>query len=515
MGKKNLDRLFQEKFKDFSEVPDDKVWRKISTSLDAKHKKRRVIPFWLKLGGVAALLAVAIYLINPFDSSKDGIPAVTGIEKSEEDNTSEEINRSNPFQNAHPESEDAVADVDSDAKGEENDTSKEEELISTIDTEEKEDTPFQSSAISKTQKSHVVQNGPTTRSVEQGDLTHIAVDKNSEESVKPTDIVQNNSDEGLPTKELEEGDLESQKELLEDNLPKSNNTGIAKVGETTSEEVVEKSEKKSIYDEIEEHGVEEPVASEAVSTRWAIGANIAPVYFNSIGEGSPIHSSFTANSKSGNVNLSYGLSVAYALSKKLSIRSGINKVDYGYDTNDVEFSPSLAASNSLEFAGGKGQFENIDYATNSESLVVESMDGFSAPIKEAAAAPELTGKSTARTGIMGQQFGYLEIPLELNYALLDKRFGVNLVGGLSSLFLMDNSVIISSGDLTTEIGEANNLNSVNFSGNIGFGVNYKFTSKIQLNVEPVFKYQLNTFSNTAGDFQPFSIGVYSGLNFRF
>ena len=39
--------------------------------------------------------------------------------------------------------------------------------------------------------------------------------------------------------------------------------------------------------------------------------------------------------------------------------------------------------------------------------------------------------------------------------------------------------------------------------------------KVQLNIEPVFKYQLNTFSDTAGNFQPFTIGIYSGLNFKF
>ena len=116
---------------------------------------------------------------------------------------------------------------------------------------------------------------------------------------------------------------------------------------------------------------------------------------------------------------------------------------------------------------------------------------------------------------MEQQFGYLEIPVELNYVLFDKRFGINLIGGVSSLFLVDNAISLTSGELTTEVGEANNINSVNFSTNVGFGVNYKLTPKVQLNIEPVFKYQLNTFSKTDGTFNPFSIGVYSGLSFRF
>jgi hypothetical protein len=98
---------------------------------------------------------------------------------------------------------------------------------------------------------------------------------------------------------------------------------------------------------------------------------------------------------------------------------------------------------------------------------------------------------------------------------VDKRFGVDLIGGVSSLFLVDNAVLLESNELITEVGEANNINSMNFSANFGMGLNYKFSPKIQINVEPVFKYQLNTFSNVSGNFRPYSIGVYSGFSFRF
>ena len=116
---------------------------------------------------------------------------------------------------------------------------------------------------------------------------------------------------------------------------------------------------------------------------------------------------------------------------------------------------------------------------------------------------------------MSQQFGYLELPIEVNYALIDKKFGVNIIGGVSSLFLIDNAVSLTAGELTTEIGEANNINDLNFSANMGLGFNYKFSPKISFNLEPIFKYQLNTFSEVDGTFLPYSIGVYSGLSFKF
>ena len=128
---------------------------------------------------------------------------------------------------------------------------------------------------------------------------------------------------------------------------------------------------------------------------------------------------------------------------------------------------------------------------------------------------DFSAKTPSNEGEMIQQFGYVEVPVELNYAVTDGKLGVNIIGGVSSLFLVDNSISLESGNLKTDIGEANNINSLNFSTNVGLGLNYKVTPKIQLNVEPVFKYQLNTFSNSSGNFQPFSLGVYSGLSFKF
>lgn len=116
---------------------------------------------------------------------------------------------------------------------------------------------------------------------------------------------------------------------------------------------------------------------------------------------------------------------------------------------------------------------------------------------------------------MVQEFGYLEVPMELNFNLLDRKLGVNLVGGISSLFLVNNSVTLESAGSSTEMGEANNLNDVNFSTNLGLGINYKISEKMKVHLEPVFKYQLNMFSDVEGSFQPYTLGVYTGMSFKF
>ena len=282
---------------------------------------------------------------------------------------------------------------------------------------------------------------------------------------------------------------------------------IAKNEEAVAQEE-EDAGKKSIYEAIEEQqALENAVAEAQPKDKWSMGPSIAPVYFNTLGEGSPIHSNFASNSKSGKVNLSYGLQVNYNLTEKLSIRSGIHKVDFGYDTNDIVFTSSLTTSTNEII-------DNITYAQTSKNLVVESKSNSQAATFDSGSEVAAGGIAPLE-GRMVQQLGYLEVPMELNYAVIDKRLGVNIIGGISSLFLVDNAVTLESDDLVTEMGQANNVNSLNFSTNVGIGVNYEISPKLQLNVEPMFKYQLNTFSETAGNFRPYTVGVYSGLNFRF
>lgn len=117
---------------------------------------------------------------------------------------------------------------------------------------------------------------------------------------------------------------------------------------------------------------------------------------------------------------------------------------------------------------------------------------------------------------MVQKMGYIEVPLELSYALVNKKFGIDVIGGVSTLFLNNNNIYVTSTQgYNVEVGEAENLNDVHFSTNFGVGFKYRFWKSFQANFEPTFKYQLNTFSGDAGNFKPYFIGLYSGISFSF
>lgn len=523
MGKKNIDKLFQEKLKDFSESPGENVWNSIGVSLNEKKKKRRIIPIWWKLGGVAALLAIALYVINPFQDTEGIAPVLTDIEKTDDKNSYEENQQKNVLENSTITNDEAIVKTGNEIKSskvnEDNLSSSSEKNTQAVSKENKKER--QKKDLFKLSKKDV-------SAIKQ--LTTIQKQENSSDTRK-TDVISSNEAVGVLNNsqrntiasannaEQSPSDkivVESSEEGDKNIMIKPNEEGIAQVEDEEQKIIEEGANKKSIFDEIEAQKKEEEevLAENTNKGKWSAGASVAPVFFNSIGEGSPVHSIFVANSKSGDVNLSYGLSISYKINKKLSIRSGLHKVDYGYDTNDIEFSSVL--NNSAE-----AQIDNINYTATAKNLVVVSK--VNRPIEfsneknlSIADAPlDVSAKSVAQDGTLAQQFGYLEVPVELNYTLIDNRFGINLIGGMSSLFLVDNSITVSTGDLTTEVGKANNINNVNFSTNVGLGVNYKVTPKIQFNIEPIFKYQLNTFSNVDGSFNPFSIGIYSGLSFKF
>lgn len=273
-----------------------------------------------------------------------------------------------------------------------------------------------------------------------------------------------------------------------------------------AEKEEENPEEKTIEDaiadqeEIKEEN-ENDDSENALFKKWDVAPNIAPVYYNSLSSGSPIDEQFKSNPKKGQVNVSYGINVSYALNKKLKLRSGINRLEVGYNTENVAVLPA-------EEASGDIIIKNIDLSAAATELNIGSSNGFA--VSQIPASFESLFDAS-----LEQRFGYLEVPLELSYKLTDRKLSINVIGGLSSFFLNKNEVFAKNSGNTTYLGKANNLNDVSFSTNIGLGFNYKISKAFNLNFEPMFKYQLNSFSKDAGNFRPYILGVYSGLSFKF
>ncbi|MCK4562423.1 MAG: outer membrane beta-barrel protein, partial [Flavobacteriaceae bacterium] len=232
--------------------------------------------------------------------------------------------------------------------------------------------------------------------------------------------------------------------------------------------------------------------------KWSVGPTVTPVYYNTLQDGSPINDNLSNNSKSADDALSVGVKINYQLTKKIKIQSGLNKVELAYNTKDV----------SAYISSVKNANTNIN--TNKSGVILSPISNSQSDLS--------TINSVNKSSIIGdlnQSIEYLEFPVEIKYNLYDKKLGLNLVGGFSTFVLTNNSVVIVSQNSITSLGEANNLNNINFSGNLGVDLDYKINKNWYLNVAPMFKYQFNTYSNNSGNFKPYYLGVYSGLNYKF
>ena len=88
MSKQNLDNFFKNTFENFEEFPPEIVWGNIEAQL-SKKKKRRVIPFWWNLSGLAALLLISFGVYNFYfnDSVTKKTNAVEVVAKEKEKTT--------------------------------------------------------------------------------------------------------------------------------------------------------------------------------------------------------------------------------------------------------------------------------------------------------------------------------------------------------------------------------------------------------------------------------------------
>ena len=233
-----------------------------------------------------------------------------------------------------------------------------------------------------------------------------------------------------------------------------------------------------------------------LKNRWSLNPQVAPVFSNAMTNTSSLGSNFSSEGNA--VNMAYGVNLAYKLTEKLKLRTGVNQVNLSYVTNDV----------TMTFDNPAFSDANINLNANNQYYAVVSST-------EMANYGGENFRTAQNFGNINQQLGFIEIPLELEYQLINKKIGVNVIGGASTLILNNNALVFETSTTQTEIGQANNLNATSFSTNLGLGINYGLSKQWSFNFEPTFKYQINTFKSGTTNIQPYYFGVFTGVQFKF
>jgi len=507
LGEKNksegIEHIFQEKFKDFEATPPKNSWTEIQNRLkEKKNKKNGVIPLWTKYSGVAAVLLLGFFvfknnfdnptienseLVNNFNENGTNIDNNTKTETTtkEEDFTNSVVDNSNNNKSETTTKDDFNNSVvDNSNNNKTKTTTKEDFNNSVVDNSNNN----QAKTTTKDDfNNSVVDNSNTKNSYSDNNIkTKITTKDDFNNSVVDNSNINNQITENDKISDNKQNKIEN--ESYKDNFVAIDDT------ENNDKNTI----KKDLLEEVklaQEETEQSDLSNSKSFNKWRITPNAGAVAMNSLSEGSPISDKFTESPKEYQTSMSYGLGVDYSLTKKLSLRTGINKLYTAYNTNDIVVYVSADRVEVLENA------MNIE-TTEKDIIVV-------------AKKPSASVGDSKTEGHINQKMGYIEIPLELSYKLLENKFGIEIIGGISTLFLQENEVSVLSNQMKTTLGKANNLNQTHFSTNIGIGFRYEIFKSFDINVDPMFKYQLGTFDKNSGNFKPYLFGVYTGLSFKF
>lgn len=451
--RKHIDRLYQEKFKDFEATPREAVWKNISSRLEEKNRKRRVLPLWYKLAGVAALLALLFNFANDlFKTNLNSSRVATELDE----NFGEFDLASSAFTQKMIKS-------------------------SIILQALMQDTELQKS------RENVYREKRSTS-------LKSAVTFNRE---LPAGVIDISRGPTAGIISLSEGQ----------NLTFAELEMAANRIATTAGTIKPAAKLRELPLPIQEENIEDDFFDTKISAkRIRVTTTAAPIYYDNLGKGNAIDTRFANNESEGEVTMSYGINFAYQISDKIKIRSGISKVDISHNTRNIAFT---AAVHPIALSG-------IDYAGNVPNFRIENRNVRSFSNIYASTQFDRASLATPTSGYLNQRMGFIEVPVEIEYAIIDKKFGLNIIGGGSTLFLDENSISLNSSNFSTILGEANNLNSVSFTTNIGLGLDYNLSPQFQLNLEPIFKYQVNTFNSiSTRSLNPYYFGIYTGFSFKF
>lgn len=268
--------------------------------------------------------------------------------------------------------------------------------------------------------------------------------------------------------------------------------------------------------------------------RWSIEVQVAPQYsyrnISNIGTGLPSKSEFNAQEE-GLIAYAGGIKVSYETTSRLSFQVGVIYSEIGQTLTNVYSIPSFNGGKNMPSAIGDVASETRYWAGNSLGAISDNRqnntelnasnitnntvaDYYGLSISENPKSREST--KIRVDGSINQQLKYIEIPFLARYTIIDKRIGFQIVGGISPNVLIGNSVLVKTSNSKENIGETENLSSINYNSNIGLGIFYRILKNTTLTFEPSFKYYINSIStNNDINYHPYSFGLYTGVRYKF
>lgn len=271
----------------------------------------------------------------------------------------------------------------------------------------------------------------------------------------------------------------------------------------------------------------EPIGHEIENNGgWSIGAKFSPLYTSrNITMSMPGNfKEMYDNVEEGIIAFSGGFNFKYKPSGRISIHTGLFYSRMGQKITDLvayDVPPYIASSLPDDVKGENNIMLSSSFGTVvvPENLYIKDMTVARVIYNEKYSLENFDPVKEGLTGFdaeISQSFEYIEIPLLLSYKVIDRVIDFQILGGVSTNLLIGNNVFAEFDGQKINLGKTDGIYKINYSSVVGFGIEYGFSDQLSFSIEPTFKYYLNSLSSgTRLHVHPFSIGLFSGVSYKF
>ena len=221
-------------------------------------------------------------------------------------------------------------------------------------------------------------------------------------------------------------------------------------------------------------------------------------FMGSLNESSWIAPEFNQLKIENQMATSYGSRAAYNINEKLKLRTGVGVMDLQQNSYDV---PIVVNPEDGAIFYNLRSYNNIGVDLSNYGQVANYNS-----------TSELDGMNKMNEDI-SHELQFIEVPLEVEYSLSEnQKLNFMATGGMSTMFVNKNEIYLAN--QASAFAKSTNMKSVSFSANAGMKMEYGFTDKISMNIEPQVRYMINTVTSNSG-FQPYLLIMNAGFSVSF
>ena len=232
-----------------------------------------------------------------------------------------------------------------------------------------------------------------------------------------------------------------------------------------------------------------------------------------------IPSDYTSTSEHKYYGFSVGLRIGWQLSKKWTIESGVDYFNFSSDNHHFHHYTYTADQEILNEAG---------FLESSQNFILNSAAGSAStelffnrnPLSNVNNDQEINLEIFSKTKIQ-----YLQIPILLGYNLTTGRVGISLRAGFMYSLALHNGFGTTAIDMMSgpfsyagnDSGKLTGLQKIDLSYLTGIALEYRFTPRWSISLEPTYSRNITLQAITKEDIQIYlgTIGFYGGVKLRF